>query len=331
MNSNADFIELVSNADNQDSKAITILHDIFFDEKYRNLEYDMNLINHFEREAVKNKPYSLYFLSMIYLAGYGIDANKEKSIDLLKKSIEANCSQAYLALCIYNKYDICNCNDYGDFEMLIKKVKKMKNANVYLFLAFESPDEKLHVKYLKKAIKFGSSSAIYHLGTFYHDRYKYSQAKKYYLIGCDLDHSGCYFNLGIMYLEGEGVKKNVEKTIKLFTKAMELGNIRAITSIGAIYQDQGKYNQARKYYKLAIKENDPLAFYNLAMLYKYENKMFNAVKMFIEAAKLNHEQSMYIMNRINISLDANDEQINTMIEFHKSIKDFSCYDGFLYE
>jgi TPR repeat protein len=92
-------------------------------------------------------------------------------------------------------------------------------------------------------------------------------ARKYYKKACKKNHQHSLFNLAVIYKEGEGVTKNENKAIKLFKRSMNLGNIKALNNLGAIYCDRGDYYEGKKFYKQAMQQGCPLASYNLGKLY----------------------------------------------------------------
>ncbi len=64
--------------------------------------------------------------------------------------------------------------------------------------------------YAKDLVNWGKES---------YDKQDFTQAKKYFKKACDLKESWGYFNLGVFYYQGQGVKKDLEKAIALFKKA----------------------------------------------------------------------------------------------------------------
>ncbi|TXE87624.1 sel1 repeat family protein [Campylobacter volucris] len=95
-------------------------------------------------------------------------------------------------------------------------MKKVLIILVILFLNFAYSQEDLFVKGFK----------AYESGD-------YPTALKYFQQACDLNNgSGCN-NLGIMYENGDGVRKNLSKALEYFGKACDLKN------------DEGCQNYAR--------------------------------------------------------------------------------------
>lgn len=62
----------------------------------------------------------------------------------------------------------------------------------------------LIIKYMKKGIELEHSNSVYRLGQYYHDNIDFISAKKFYKNGCKFTNNNSYFNLAVMYREGDG-------------------------------------------------------------------------------------------------------------------------------
>jgi len=330
-NQNVDFTNMIIRADDNNNEAINALHNYYCLEKYIGQEHTNELIEFLKERSDQSKPYSLLHLSMVYLLGLGINKDFNKGIELLKNSVDVGCSEAYylMAILVLTKqieYEM-------DYDELISKAMEMKNSSAFIQKGFEYSDTdfKKSSEFFKKAIALNNDTAIYRLGELYHDNKKYKLAIKYYKIAMDKNVHHAYFNLAIMYREGEGVKIDFVQAKKLFKKAMELDNVRAITCIGGLHETSDNIQKAKKYYKLAINKDDTFAKYNLGMLYEKEKKYKKAIKCFIESAKDEHMASQYkLLNDYNVTnLNIIDEEIDELLNFHYAFRNFGAYDGFL--
>ena len=340
--------ELTEKADNGDREAINILHDLYYNEKDQHQQFDDELMAIYNKGADENKPYSLYQLAIVYLNGCSKDKDMDKGINYLTKSMNVGCSQAYVCMAILNKLGVVN---NGDYDTMLKKAMDMDNSNAYLLAALDlmdgSDDSECEsddsdddsdnnsedhgeqiVKYLEKSIEFGNTNAIHQLGQYYHDLGKFDLATQYYLEGCERNNEHCFFNLAVMYREGEGVGKNIKKSLELFQKAIDLGSIKALTCIGSIYAEQHDYENAKKYYRQAVDKDDPLACFVLGKLYMIQKKYKEAIKIFIKGATLDEPKCMHKLFEYGIDMDATDENINGVIQMHKTFSNFGAYDGF---
>ena len=319
-----ELINLTTKANLGYVKFINLLHDYYCCEKHTLITYNEFIVDHYIHEAKELKPYSLYQLSLMYLFGFGLECDKVFALELLKKSIELNCSQAYYSLAIYNHWNMYECNDYGSIDELLNKAINLNNSNAYLSLAIWNHDNnKLFLKYIKKSIKLNNSNAFLKLGQHYQNKHNYSLAKKYYKQGCKRCNSQCFYELAIMYKDaGKNNKlnsnfyKNDIRVQKLFKKSIELGNFDAIVNYGLSCETLGEYDEAKKHYKLGIKYNYHDAYYYLGKLYmnhylsNCSNNTIKAVRLFIIGAKLNNEKSIIMLKDLCIDINNAEYEID---------------------
>ena len=136
-----------------------------------------------------------------------------------------------------------------------------------------------------KAIKLNNSYSMYKLGELYHDSTDYDTARKYYLVAIKLNNKHAYLNLAVMYRDGEGCSVDCDKALDLLNRSHQLGNNRAMTCIGKIYQNQNNITKAKQCYKIAIEKNDDtLANFNMGIIYQHENKHKKAIKHLLKSA-----------------------------------------------
>ena len=84
--------------------------------------------------------------------------------------------------------------------------------------------------------------------------------------------------------------------------AIDKGHIDAMYNLAVLYKDQNKYELAEKYYLMAIDKGQVNAMYNLAILYKKQDKYKLTVKYYLMAA-LHYD--INARNKINEMLDKN--------------------------
>ncbi|WP_120903887.1 tetratricopeptide repeat protein [Helicobacter pylori] len=72
---------------------------------------------------------------------------------------------------------------------------------------------------------------LFNLGMLSYDKQDFSKARKYFEKACDLkDGRGCG-NLGVLYYNGDGVKRDSKKADQYFSKACKLGNQEACEAL----------------------------------------------------------------------------------------------------
>ena len=116
----------------------------------------------------------------------------------------------------------------------------------------------------------------------------------------DQGHSGAQFNLGVMYLHGRGVKRDVEKALELFRLAAEQEHPGAMNNIGRLHVEGTGVKQdfalAVRWFRMAAK-NHILARNNLAQMYLtgrgVEKSYKKALFWLKQAAKKGHAKSQY--------------------------------------
>ena len=115
----------------------------------------------------------------------------------------------------------------------------------------------------------------------------------------DMDVPEALTSLGLYYRDGQyGLVKSATKAVKLFERAVELGNVNAMTWLGFAYEiGEGvklSKKKASKFYRMAADRRHAAARCNLGIL-RYENANFDqAVRLFGLAAAqgLTHAEYM---------------------------------------
>ena len=79
------------------------------------------------------------------------------------------------------------------------------------------------------------------------------------------------YNLGGMYYNGKGVRKDYAQAVQWYRKAAEQGHAKAQYNLGVMY-DQGQgvrqdYAEAVQWYRKAAEQGDAEAQYNLGLMY----------------------------------------------------------------
>ena len=101
---------------------------------------------------------------------------------------------------------------------------------------------------------------------------------------------GGYNLLGMLYMSGRGVPKNLNKARNYFEKAIDLGFKRSYGNLGLIYELGGQgipqdKKKAKHYYKLAAKNGYAPPMFNLANLYAHQKQYKQAFHWYHQAAK----------------------------------------------
>ncbi len=125
--------------------------------------------------------------------------------------------------------------DLGDKESL-------DHLNYYFFRKSNLSTEQVKdvIKWLKKGIELEDEDAIFKLAYTYDDgkivKQDYKKAAYYYNLIKDIN-SYASNNLGILYENGNGVKKDLDLAFKCYTTSSNIGNSYADYNLGRFYED----------------------------------------------------------------------------------------------
>lgn len=92
----------------------------------------------------------------------------------------------------------------------------------------------------------------------------FAKAKIWFNRGIANGDALCQYSLGLMYLHGYGVDRNVVRAAELFAAAADQDLAVAQTHLGTLFLDQGDTVTAAKYFELAARNSHIEAFYYLA-------------------------------------------------------------------
>lgn len=92
------------------------------------------------------------------------------------------------------------------------------------------------------------------IGLRYHNKYNYQNANKWFERAGEAGNSYGWFNLATDYLDGKGFTIDIEKAKYYYEKACALGGeatSNAACQLGLLYANAGKYNSAKKWYRIS--------------------------------------------------------------------------------
>lgn len=106
------------------------------------------------------------------------------------------------------------------------------------------------------------------------------------------------FNLGLLHMNGLGVRKSDSAATPYFRKAAECGLTVAQFNLAQIlFEDAAKVNEASKWYAMAASDGHAIAAYNLGLMYVrgtgVQKDAAAARKYFGQAAAAGHVNAMY--------------------------------------
>eukprot|EP01080_Neovahlkampfia_damariscottae_P006943 gene6943-11106_t len=236
---------------------------------------EFNTITEFLLSKESEDPYELYLLSQVNLT-FG---SSEKGLEMLKKSVEKNCSEALLqyGILLLDGHEGVKVNKKEGIKLL-KKAKNMGNKEALLALshfhqetdpeksflfAMEAnemnyppalkylsnyyfngigiePNGKLAFEYLEKSAEKGDSQSIHMLSNYYLEQQDFEKSLIYLNKAADNGFIEPLSEIAKFHLYGLGtVEKNVKLGIEYLEKAMKKGSPDAMAVYGELLMSGG--------------------------------------------------------------------------------------------
>ncbi|MGA7956597.1 MAG: tetratricopeptide repeat protein [Xanthobacteraceae bacterium] len=158
------------------------------------------------------------------------------------------------------------------------------------FAAFRSGDYTTALRLFRPLADQGDVHAQFNLGLMYLNGQggptNDAEAVEWFRLAADQGHAGAENNLGSMYLNGRGVPQNYAEALKWYRKAADQGHTLAQLELGIMYT-QGKgvaqnSSEAMKYYRLAADQRNAGAQFGLGGMYYFG---FGVPQNYAEALK----------------------------------------------
>ncbi|MCV6609038.1 MAG: sel1 repeat family protein [Campylobacterales bacterium] len=118
----------------------------------------------------------------------------------------------------------------------------------------------------KLAGEAGQTEAFYAIGWSYYVQKDYTNTIKYLEKAAQKYNINALVMLGNLYINGEGVEKDITKAIEYYELADD--NTHALYNLGYAYASLNDYKQAIYYYKRSGRKNNQMANYALGEIYK---------------------------------------------------------------
>lgn len=197
--------------------------------------------------------------------------------------------------CVH-KCDMTPCLEENDHD------GRFRLANEYL----KSNSEELVLKgfeLLDKNAESGHALSQYILSVMYRDGIKTEmsgeKALRYLTMSVKQDYPPALNDMGIRYMQGDGVHKSYESAFTCFKKSTELGEVQAMVNLGMLYKF-GLFVKrdlilAQTLFEKAASFGDVTAKYELALLYGGEGEELSfkkSAELYKECVKHGHINSM---------------------------------------
>ncbi|MDF2542231.1 MAG: hypothetical protein K0S47_1949 [Herbinix sp.] len=253
---------------------------------YKNRHVEREAKKWYQKAADLGNADALFILGMMYEKNYVYEESNKIASDYYQKAANQNNAKAMYHLGkLYEK-------GYGvkeDLEQAKKLYSSASDGNIAI--------------------------ASTKLGDFYYKDKKYVQAIKYFLKAVMQGDTKPQFQIGEMYLRGEGVTSDLAEAIKWFNQASEHGDTEAQKRLADIYEDKyGTYNtkdikKAIEFLKMSAIGGNKYAQHDLAEKYYYgtgvERDYVEAIKWFTAAAEkydynaMVHLGDLYLKDRLS--------------------------------
>ncbi|WP_040690881.1 tetratricopeptide repeat protein [Providencia burhodogranariea] len=225
-------------------------------------------------------------LALLYQQGKGVTKDSKQMLYWMQKSADAGDPLGQMNMAEYTLEGIDKnlIKNKQQAQKWLEKAAAQHFQPAELMLAYwyekgvaitEDPQKSQQI-YLSLAKK-NNPQALYLLGyqaaTGMYDNVNYQQAYQYFSRSAQLAFSPAQNSLGMLYLHGQGVKKDVPSAIKWLTLASEQGEISAQFNLALIYArgdgvpaDQAK---ACRWFIKAAQHGNPDAQYASGACYQY--------------------------------------------------------------
>ncbi|MCQ2973964.1 MAG: sel1 repeat family protein [Bacteroidales bacterium] len=188
----------------------------------------------------KKNPFGEFQLGYCYQRGIGCEPDLEKAIEYYEKSASQNYSDAELQLGSY---------EYSKSEYSEKTIN-----------------------WLLKSSNHGNCIAQNNLGNYYRKIDDYETAFKYYSLSSQQGNIDAMYYLSMLYKQGAGCEKNLEKSFYWIKLASEKGDSDAQFSLGFCYYSgsgcEKDETKAFEWFKKSAEQGNKVAQYNVGLCYE---------------------------------------------------------------
>jgi uncharacterized protein len=228
-------------------------------------------------------------LGSIYL---GTKENNNKGLELINKSVENGCYDAYAW--IGNWYEEDNNMDEA-------------------------------IKWHKAGAKHGDSSSQLVLGEMYFEGKDvikdYKEAAKWYLKAAEQGDADAQYNLALMYENGNGVLKDPNTAIEWYGKAIENGNLNAQFNLAHIfYKELNNSKKAIEWWTKAAENGNIAAMFNIGIVNSNRGTLKEAAKWYGKAADKGYVEAQYALGVIHYQEDSVKDYVKSKYWINKAFE-----------
>lgn len=247
-------------------------------------------------------PVSSFILGTYYYQGNGLSKDIDKGLELLNSAAETGFSYANFNLAIAQ---------HEKSEPFLPQLEKALDegnskaglliADYYLSLADDDENMQKALNIYRTFAEKGDRDAQTKLGFMFEHglgvKSNIGNAQTWYTLAAEQDQNIAQYLLGRLHQLGKTDKQpNYAEAKKWYEKSASTFSTSAL-ALGFIYETvDDNYDMAKYYYQVAARLNNPLAYFNLGLMYKQgkgvEVDESRALTLLKHSAEANHAKSM---------------------------------------
>lgn len=251
---------------------------------------DVEAMKWFVRAADGGNLDGIYWIARMYEDGKGVEKDHKKAAEWLMRGAAKGDSWSQYLLATYYfsglgvDRDVTASTKY--FQQAATQghaMAQLKLGDAYYYGRGVEKDLAQAAKWYTQSAEKGNANAQYYLGLMYAagkgglEKSPAEAAKWYEKVVAQGKESGSFkdaaFNLALLYTDGAGVDRDVDRALDLYTKAGEAGSGSAFFNMGVIYDDgvpgvEPNKKKAVEYYLKAVKLKHPGATLNVGVMYR---------------------------------------------------------------
>lgn len=288
-------------------------------------------LHYYSKASSQGDSYATYKIGKMYLNGEGTETNLKQAEHFFNKATNNVVLANYDLAKLYEENptvfpDVSKEYIYSLYSVALKGLieqetedihdsfTEIRIANMYLNGKGTEVNIPEAVKWFEKAAKLENPNASYQLGCIYSSdksgvkdlekSYKnYALALKgYEKAETENSNATAEYRIGMMYLNGLGVDKDIKKALSWLNKATLNGNDSAAYKLAVLYDEGVEITQdtekARVYYTLSAELGNPYAEFKLGTLALEDANVQQAVEHFEKACKKNISHAWYKLGQI---------------------------------
>lgn len=255
----------------------TFLLALMFDRGVGVTQDEEQAIDLYKESVAHNNPIAEFIMGTYYHDGKLVTKNENRAIDLLHKAIKTN-----LPFALYNLAVIMHNKDPNShFVPLLKRAEQQNYMLAKLLLADYLVVHKKDQKSLRTAgqiyqqlAQLGYPEAQLKLAYMYDKGISFSPnyelAGHWYTLSAQQGNKYAQYFLANMYQVGKLGEPDFEQAKSWYYKAAEQKMFQAIVAMGVVNETMAhNYQDALEWYQFAAKSNNPVTWFNLALMYEY--------------------------------------------------------------